>query len=304
MRGGVDVKVLIGRTVILTATVGCVLCSTASADMPDKSRYWLFNPTPENQLRDLTTDRPDLSESAFTVDAGHVQFETNIFGYSKSRPDAEGTVSNSYDYGATNIRVGLTNWAEFNIVSYPHGVVTTKPLNPLDATRNSGTGGVVLRMKINFWGNDTFDKPGATAFGILPFVKIPTGWQNGISPPGIEGGVILPFAVKLTDKWSLSVNGAYYVARNEIEEPGVRPGTHTEWLASSSLSYDWTDKFGTYYEVGGRFGTQDPRGDVGVFGTGFTYKITKNVQFDGGVNFGITRAADRINPFVGISARF
>jgi hypothetical protein len=28
------------------------------------------------------------------------------------------------------------------------------------------------------------------------------------------------------------------------------------------------------------------------------------VQFDGGVNFGLTRAADRINPFVGISARF
>lgn len=109
-KNGACVKVDIskGRAVILAAAVGCGVCGTASADMPDKSRYWLFNPTPENQLRDLTTDRPDLSESAFTVDAGHVQFETNIFGYSKSRPDAEGTVTSSYDYGNTNIRIGLT----------------------------------------------------------------------------------------------------------------------------------------------------------------------------------------------------
>ncbi len=62
---------------------------------PDKSRYWLFNPTPENLMRDLTTDRPDMTESPFTVDAGHVQFETNIFGYTRSRPDQDGTISKS-----------------------------------------------------------------------------------------------------------------------------------------------------------------------------------------------------------------
>jgi long-subunit fatty acid transport protein len=60
----------------------------------------------------------------------------------------------------------------------------------------------------------------------------------------------------------------------------------------------------TYYEVAGRFGTQDPRGDIGILATGMTYKIGKNLQLDGGVNFGVTKAADRINPFVGISARF
>jgi hypothetical protein len=271
---------------------------------PDKSRYWLFNPTPENLLRDLTTDRPDMTESPFTVDAGHVQFETNIFGYSKSRPDLDGTITNSYEYGTTNIRIGLTSWAEFNVVVAPYGVVKTRPLDPIDATRQSGSGGVDLRMKFNLWGNDTFEKPGATALGILPFVTIPTGWQNGISPPGIEGGVILPFAVKLTEKWSLGLNGGLHVVRDEIEEPGIRPGTHTEWLASASFSYEWSENFSTYYEIAGRFETRDPRGDIGILATGFTYKLSKNVQLDGGVNFGVTKAADRINPFVGISARF
>lgn len=234
---------------------------------PDKSRYWLFNPTPENELRDLTTDRPDLTESPFTVDAGHVQFETSIFGYARSWPDPDGTVSNSYEYGTTNIRVGLTNWAEFNVVVAPHGVVKTRPLDPIDATRQSGSGGVDLRMKFNLWGNDRFEKPGDTALGILPFVTIPTGWQNGISPPGIEGGVILPFAVKLTEKWSLGLNGGFHMVRNEIEEPDVRPGTHTEWLASASFSYEWTENLSTYYEVAGRFETKDPRGDIGILAT-------------------------------------
>ena len=41
-----------------------------------------------------------------------------------------------------------------------------------------------------------------------------------------------------------------------------------------------------------------------MLATGVTYKLNKNLQIDGGVNFGVTRAADRLNPFVGISARF
>jgi hypothetical protein len=46
----------------------------------------LFNPTPDRLLRDLTTDRPDVTESPFTVDAGRIQAETNLFGYARSRP--------------------------------------------------------------------------------------------------------------------------------------------------------------------------------------------------------------------------
>ena len=38
---------------------------------PDKSSYNLFNPVPENLMRDLSPDRPDVTESPFTVDAGH-----------------------------------------------------------------------------------------------------------------------------------------------------------------------------------------------------------------------------------------
>lgn len=272
---------------------------TAKAETPEKSQYTLFNPTPDQLLRDLTTDRPDTTESPFTVDAGRMQFETNIFGYSRSRPDDEGTITRSYEYATTNLRIGLTNWAEFNVIVAPRGVVRTRPLDPVEATRSSGPGGVDLRMKFNLWGNDAFEKPGATALGLLPFVTLPTDRANGISPTGVEGGLILPFAVKLSDKLSLGVNGGIHIVRNEDA-----PGTHTEWLTSASFSYEWTETFSTYYEVAGRYRAKDAGGDIGLLATGVTYKLNKNLQIDGGVNFGVTRAADRLNPFVGISARF
>jgi long-subunit fatty acid transport protein len=56
--------------------------------------------------------------------------------------------------------------------------------------------------------------------------------------------------------------------------------------------------------VATRLNTEDPRGDTVILGTGFTWRLAKNVQFDMGVNFGATPAADRINPFVGLTTRF
>lgn len=288
-----------GRTLFLAIAGVLSAYGTAQAEMADKSRYTLFNRTPDQLLRDVTTDRPDTTESPFTVDAGHFQFETTIFGYARSRPDDEGTFTRSYEYAPTNLRVGLTNWAEFNVLVSPHGVLKTRPLDSVEATRASGPGGVDLRLKINLWGNDTFEKPGATALGLLPFVTIPTDRDNGISPTGTEGGLIVPFAIKLSDKFSLGLNGGFHVVRNEDE-----PGTHTEWLSSASLSFEWTDKFSTYYEFAGRYRAKEAGGDIGLLATGFTYKLNKNLQFDAGVNFGVTNAADRFNPFVGISARF
>ena len=117
----------------------------------------------------------------------------------------------------------------------PYGIVRTRPLDPLTATRSSGIGGVDIRGKFNLWGNDTFEKPGATAFGLLPFITLPTDRNNGISPDGVEGGLILPFAVKLSDKFGLGLNAGVHVVRNDDT-----PGHHAEYLASASLSYEWT----------------------------------------------------------------
>lgn len=285
---------------VLTLVAGGAIASDADrAKATDKSKYTLFNRTPDGLLRDLTTDRPDTTESPFTVDAGHIQIETNLFGYTRSRPDGDGTVSDTYEFGTTNVRVGLTNSAEINVVWQPYGVVRTRPGDGSDATRSQGVGGLDIRAKYNFWGNDTFEKPGDTALGLLPYVTFPTDRGNGISPETVSGGFIVPFAVKLSEDFTLGLNGGLEFVRADDSTH-----YHPEYLASASLSYGWTDQLSTYYEVAGRFGTRDPRGETVILATGVAYQVTKNFQLDAGINIGVTDAADRLNPFVGMSVRF
>jgi hypothetical protein len=284
----------------LSAGIAFWAALTAAAQAADdRTQYTLFNPTPDRLLRDLNTDRPDMTESPFTVDAGRVQLETTLFSFTRSRPDPDGTVTDTYEAGTTNVRLGLTYNSELNVIWQPYGAVRTRPGDGVDALRQSGVGGLEIRTKINLWGNDTFDKPGTTALGLLPYVSLPTDRGNGISPDNVEGGFILPFAIKLTDKFALGLNAAVDVVHNDDAS-----GYHAEYRTSGSLSYDWTEKFSTYYELAGRFGTRDPRGDVGIVATGFSYQVSKNLQFDAGINIGFTNAADRINPFIGVSTRF
>ena len=42
----------------------------AQPDKSSKSSYSLFQSTPRDMMRDMSTDRPDLTESPITVDAG------------------------------------------------------------------------------------------------------------------------------------------------------------------------------------------------------------------------------------------
>lgn len=284
---------------LLAGSVGPALAAEPPATMEDKSQYTLVDPTPDRLLRDLSTDRPDMTESPFTVDAGRIQTETNLFGYARSHPEADGTVTSASEFATTNIRVGLTHDTEIDVIWQPYGIVRARPRDPLAATRQAGVGSVDLRAKINLWGNDTFAAPGATALALLPFVTLPTDRGNGIGASAVEAGLIVPFAVKLSDRVGLGLNAGMHARKDD-----PTAGYHVEWLASASLSYEWTERFGSYVEVATRLGTRDPRGDVVLVGLGLAYKVNRNLQLDAGVNLGVTPAASRINPFVGVSARF
>jgi outer membrane putative beta-barrel porin/alpha-amylase len=264
----------------------------------DRSQYTLFNPTPDRLLRDMTTDRPDTTETPFTVDAGHVQIESTLFGFTRSARDGVGVVTDTTEIATTNVRIGLTNTVEASFVWQPYGIVRAHD-GRAGSVRQFGIGGLELRGKINLWGNDTFGKPGSSALGLLTFVVFPTDRNNGISPEFAEGGLIVPYAVKLTDKLGLGINAGVSWLKDDAASD-----YHAEYLASASLGVEWSEKLGTYYEVAGRFNTDDPRGDAVILGTGVTYRLSKNVQLDAGVNVGVSSAADRFNPFVGLAVRF
>jgi hypothetical protein len=279
------------------AGAAILMVSFGPALATDRSQYSLANPTPAHLLREMTTDRPDITEVPFTLDPGRVQIETSVFNYARAR-DAGGTVAHAYDFMVTNVRIGLTPNFEAGFVWQPYGRVRIRQAG-VPTLHRSGIGGLELRSKYNLWGNDTFDKPGATALGILPFVVFPTDDDNGISPAFTEAGFNVPFAAQLTEKFALGLNGGMSWVRGDAAS-GYQP----EYTWSTSLGYDWTDVWGSYIELAGRFNTEDPRGEPVSFGAGITYAVTSYLQLDAGLNVGLTSAADRINPFVGFSARF
>ena len=57
------------------------LTSSARASADDSGTaptYHLFAPVPRSAMRPLSTDRPDTTESPYTVDAGHFQMEMDV----------------------------------------------------------------------------------------------------------------------------------------------------------------------------------------------------------------------------------
>jgi hypothetical protein len=281
--------------IVLLGALGEAKGDEGETEDADKSQYTLFNPTPDRLMRHFSTDRPHTTDNPFTIDAGHVQIETNLLGYELSRPDLEGTITEAFDVATTNIRIGLTNSAEIDFFPQPFGIISTRPLDPSAAFRSSGVGGLVIRAKVNLWGNDTFGEPGSTALGLLPIVSLPTDRTNAVSPTYVEGRLMVPFSVQLSDKLTFETFPGVLYLRDSAAATH-----HAEFLTTANFEYEWTETFGTFYEVVYQFG----RDDIVLLDTGFTYLLNKNVQLDAAVNFGVTRAAPRIIPFIGITMRF
>ena len=284
------------RTTHWAAAVTPLLFSiTFASDQPavDKSAYTAFARTPEAQLRELNTDRPDLTESPYTVDAGWWQLEMDLVSYTRDHDTAGGAdvKASALSLANINLKVGLTSAIDLQTVFSPYTRI--KATDRVSGARSSvsGFGDITSRLKINFWGNDG----GESAFGLMPFVKWPTN-QHGLGNKSVEGGLIVPYAHALPAGWDLGAMTELDLVRNDTDT-----GYTTEWVNSVTVGHEIAGKLGGYVELAcvRRSGPT-----VVSFDCGLTYGIGKHLQFDLGANLGLTRAADDLNVFTGLSLRF
>ncbi|WP_337884468.1 hypothetical protein [Fischerella thermalis] len=98
-----------------------------SKNKPNKSQYNLFNPTPRELWREFSTDRPDKTETPFTVDAGRFTMEADLFIYTRDVNNKEGDDVTTYNYFVPNFKVGLTNNIDLQIIPEVYTVERTKP---------------------------------------------------------------------------------------------------------------------------------------------------------------------------------
>lgn len=284
-----------GRGMAVAIAVLFSVSAALATDAPKKSQYHLFNPTPRELMRELSTDRPDQTESPYTVDAGHFQIEMDFANavLDRDRSNAGDVRSRVWSLGGLNLKAGL--WNNVDIQFVLDGYVNSRVKDRVAGVTadDDGFGEVQTRLKINLWGNDG----GTTAFAVMPFVKWPLS-KSSVRNGKTEGGIILPLAVELPAGWGMGLM---------TEVDFVRDASNafdTEYLNTITFGHDIVGNLGGYVEFAALFTPESNAQWQGQVGVGVTYGFCPNSQLDLGCNFGVTRAAPDFNPFVGFTVRF
>ena len=272
-------------------------CSAEEKKAPaDKSGYHLFNPMPRPLMREMATDRPDKTESAYTVDAGHFQFEMDLatYTYDRDRSGGGDVRIDAWALAPINLKVGLTNNTDLQVILDNYGRVRTRDQITGVTTRQEGFGDTTVRLKVNLWGNDG----GPTALAMMPYVKFPTN-RGGLGNNTVEGGVIFPFAAELPHGWSLGAQAELAFVDDDTDS------SHDAVILNTiTFGHDIIGKLAGYVEFFSEASTRRGVPWIATVDVGFTYAVTEDIQLDWGINMGVTKAADDFNPFVGLSWRF
>ncbi|MFC4141573.1 transporter [Pedobacter mendelii] len=265
-----------------------LLFSKSLLAQDNKSKpYTLFHPVPKATVREMETDRPGITESPITIDAGHLQYESDLFRLERQQSDE--ALTNTFLFNQSNLKLGLTNSTALQLVVQSYTYQTEKSG---DGTieRAQGFGDITLRIKQNLLGNDK----GNFAIAVLPYIKFPTSKVE--KENRYEGGLIIPMALKLPNEWKLGIQMEVDRLQN-TEDAGL----HTELLQSLSIEHDLVKHLSgsaeTYYSY-----------DLAhhhwnnFLNAALQLELAKNVKVDGGLNYGIQHDAMK-SYFLGLSFR-
>lgn len=268
--------------------------SQVAAPAPDKSQYNLFHPVPASELRSFSADRPSQSTGPYTVDAGHYYFETSLVSYVFDEPN-DGTTVRQWNILPFNFRMGLTSNVELDLAyaDYVRLEIRDRAAGTTETRR--GFGDLTIQAKINLLGNDG----GKVAFGLIPYLKIPTN-TNGLGNDSIEGGLGIPLQISLPGGFGLGLETGAQVLRNSADD-GYNPAFFNAALLGHTLFSDRLSGYVEYYDV---VTANSETTHAAFIDTGLVFQILPNAEVDFGCNFGVTDAASDYQPFVGFSVRF
>lgn len=261
----------------------------------DKSQCSLLTPVPDSQMRSFSTDRPTKSDSPYTVDCGHVQYEADAANWTYDRYNAAQTTLSNILIGDPVLKAGITNDADLEFALAP--ITLDQSHNRATGTKatNFGFGDIFTRVKYNLFGNDGGDY----ALAVVPYVKAPTASHN-IGNGHWEGGGYVPFLVALPSDWTMNIT-----SEMDFLENAALNGTHTNYSNLINFSHPLFDPAVTGYvefwsDVDNDINTPPQyTGDLAV-----SWLVKDNLQLDCGVNLGLNKAANDIQTYVGISQRF
>ncbi len=251
-------------------------------------KYSLFKPVPKDQMRELATDRPGITETPYTVDAGHFQYETALLNYGIQR--AEGLKTKTFTINELDFHVGLTNSTALQLMLDTYMIEQEQVRSTGKKTNKEGIGDLTFRLKQNLMGNDG----GNFSIALLPYFTLPTAKQADNNK--VEVGVMVPMELKLPAEWTLGVQ--LEVDRLKDKDKNA---LHTEVLQAISLSHGIVKDLDGIAETYQTYEFKKHQW-TNYVNAGLQYAVNSNCKFDAGLSYGLQHDAQR-NFFLGLAYR-
>jgi Putative MetA-pathway of phenol degradation len=267
---------------------------------PDKSQYTLFNPTPDNLLREMSTDRPDKTDEATTIDAGHLQIETGVIDYEYDRDKSNGDndLDEQFGVGEVEFRLGALNYLEFDVEIDSYEFLRQTDYNEGTSFRQQGFGDVTVGEKLNFWGNENTDVYGETAFGLDAELKCPTA-DRFIGNEYPEAFFGFPFEMNLPAGFECGAETIIGWQRNSTNTDYT-----TGWQNMIELDHDIIGKFNVFAEFWSEATMEGGQQTQMTADFGFTFPVARNIILDAGVDIGLNHASESLEATSGFTVRF
>lgn len=175
-------------------------------------------------------NRPDLGASGCTIEPGRVLVEMS--GVDWEVDSDRDSRSDTILAGDLLIRTGIGDTTEVQFGWTPYGQVRTRDraTGVVDTVR--GVGDIRLGLRQNLRNPDG----SGLSYAVEPFVTLPVG-REGVGAGDWSGGVVLPVAYELSERWDLNFTGEVAGA---VDEDG--DGRHLAYGGIVGLGYALSDQ--------------------------------------------------------------
>ncbi|MBT9470454.1 MAG: transporter [Pseudomonadota bacterium] len=242
------------------------------------------------ERRDFCADRPGKGSPSCVIDPGVFQAEVGAFdaSFQRSGPGS----SDTYAIGELELRLGLTPTTEGQIAWTPYTQVRDRSGG--QSVRTEGVGDVTFALRRSLKNPDG----SGVSVALQPFVSAPTG-KSGIGAGAWQGGLIAPISVPLSADISLALAPEFDVVADADGH-----GSHLGWVGVVGISRS----FGAL-SLGAELWAavdDDPaeRTTQASFDLTLAWTPVDDLQFDFGVNAGLTRDTPDLQVGAGIARRF
>lgn len=240
----------------------------------------------------ICTDRPTKVFATCTVDPGHLQVESDLFNGSFLR--LGGVTTDTYLVTNPTLKYGVTKSLDVEVNIAPYEVVRTHDKFGGGDTLG-GVGDLYLRAKYAAFAS----ADGKFAVSLVPYVKAPVA-RSGIGNGGWEGGSAVAVSYKLSDVWTLALSPEL-----DAYQDGDGSGRHLNHIEVVNLARSLPHNVTVYGELWGDW-NYDPSGTIRQYtaDVAVAWGLSKYLQLDAGLNFGLNRYAPGVQAYAGVSQKF